>query len=76
MVRIAASPRTALLKVALLRAAGCAAMGVVFAAAAASQSVKLIATVFDEKTGKPIEDLKAENFSVLDGKRPLRGRVG
>jgi VWFA-related protein len=44
----------------------------VLAATLAAQSVKLIATVFDEKTGKPIEDLKAENFSVLDGKRPLQ----
>jgi VWFA-related protein len=61
-----------LLTKAVLGCAACASLGTVLAATLAAQSVKLIATVFDEKTGKPIEDLKAENFSVLDGKRPLQ----
>ena len=55
-----------------LRGAAFATLAAMLSASLAAQSVKLIATVFDEKTGKPVEDLKAENFAVLDGKRPLQ----
>lgn len=72
MVKTGARPGLALFTEALLRGAAVTALGAVLVEPLAAQSVKLIATVFDEKTGKPIEDLQAENFSVLDGKRPLQ----
>ena len=34
--------------------------------------LKLIVTVIDEKTGRPIENLQVSNFSVMDDKTPLR----
>ena len=71
MVTTNAKPRKAWFTQAL-RGVACAALGAMFTANLPAQSVKLIATAFDEKTGKPIEDLKAENFTVLDGKRPLQ----
>lgn len=37
-----------------------------------AQNVKLLVTVFDEKTGDSIADLRAENFSVVDGETSLR----
>ena len=37
-----------------------------------AQQAQLLVTVFDEKTGRPIEDLQAANFSVIDDKTPLR----
>lgn len=37
-----------------------------------AQNVKLLVTVFDEKTGDSIADLRAENFSVVDGETRLR----
>jgi len=72
MVSISASGRITKSWATLSRALSFAIVGLLFAAALAAQSVKLIATVFDEKTGKPVEDLKAGNFSVLDGTQPLR----
>jgi VWFA-related protein len=33
-------------------------------------STKLIVTVTEQKTGRPVEDLKAQDFSVLDDKTP------
>ena len=33
-------------------------------------STRLIVTVTEQKTGKPVEDLKAQDFSVLDDKTP------
>ncbi len=39
---------------------------------APAQEVKLVVTVIDEKTGRPIENLQASNFSVMDDKTPLR----
>ena len=39
---------------------------------ALAQQVKLVVTVIDERTGRPIEDLQASNFSVADDKTPLR----
>ncbi len=36
------------------------------------QQAKLRVTVFDQKTGEPIKDLTAANFSVVDGKTPLQ----
>ena len=39
---------------------------------ALAQQVKLVVTVIDEKTGRPIENLQASNFSVIDDKAPLR----
>jgi hypothetical protein len=43
-----------------------------FTSSAAAQEIKLIATVVDQKTGEPVADLAARNFSVVDGKTPLR----
>ena len=43
-----------------------------FAANAPAQQARLLVTVVDEKTGKPIENLEAGNFSVIDDKTPLR----
>ena len=37
-----------------------------------AQQAQLLVTVFDEKTGRPIEDLQAANFLVIDDKTPLR----
>ena len=39
---------------------------------APAQEVKLVVTVIDEKTGRPIDNLQASNFSVMDDKTPLR----
>jgi len=39
---------------------------------APAQEVKLVVTVIDEKTGRPIKNLQASNFSVMDDKTPLR----
>ena len=44
----------------------------VFAQSAWAQQAELLVTVFDEKTGEPIENLQAGNFSVIDDKTPLR----
>ena len=37
-----------------------------------AQQIKLLVTVIDEKTGRPIENLQASNFLVIDDKTPLR----
>lgn len=37
-----------------------------------AQNVKLLVTVFDEKTGDSITDLRPENFAVVDGETSLR----
>ena len=42
------------------------------APSASAQQAQLLVTVFDEKTGHPIEYLQAGNFSVVDDKTPLR----
>jgi len=39
---------------------------------ALAQQVKVLVTVVDEKTGRPIENLQASNFLVVDDKTPLR----
>ena len=41
------------------------------AAALLSQESKLWVTAFDERTGEILKDLRAENFSIQDGSRPL-----
>ena len=42
------------------------------ASIASAQQAQLLVTVFDEKTGNPIENLDAGNFSVIDDNTPLR----
>lgn len=37
-----------------------------------AQQTQVMVTVVDEKTGEPVGDLRASNFSVVDGKTPLR----
>ncbi len=52
--------------------AGVVLLSGLFASIAAAQQIQLLVTVFDEKTGQPIENLAAGNFSVIDDKTPLR----
>ena len=56
----------------LLRRHAAFAVFLLFASAAFGQEVKLITTVVDQKTGKPVTDLATRNFRVVDGKTPLR----
>jgi hypothetical protein len=59
------------LRAAAARAATLCVLAALASAGLAAQQAKLLVTVFNQKTGEPLTDLKAENFLVTDDKTPL-----